>query len=319
MRFDASDAKFFLEIYNAKGVRRAAERLDVSASLLSRRVRALERSLGVTLLERKSQGVALTAAGEIYARHVRDSLLEESRLRSELLELQGLKKGVVRIFSPEGYAVNLVTTTIVKFRAEHPGITFDLHTGSSERILVAVQEGAADIGLAFTPGHIAGVESALSISAPLLAAMSPCHPLAGKRRLSLSEVVSCALALPDERFGIRRLVDTMCSIERLAAYPALTTNSVAAMKNFARQNGGLTLLPQIAVEQEIRAGALVGVPLRNRTFNRTTIELCVLARRRLPLAVHTFLKELKEQRLAEQRGAGATAAQAATKVHRTAQ
>lgn len=308
MRLDASDAKIFLEIYNAKGVRRAAERLNVSASKLSRRVRALERGLGVTLLERKSQGVALTAAGEVYARYVRDSLLEESRLRSELFELQGLKKGVVRIYSPEGYAVDLVTNTVVKFRAGHPGITFELYTGSSERSLVAVQEGAADIGLAFTPGHVAGVESALTISAPLLAVMSPRHPLAGKTRLTLAEVVSCALALPDERFGIRRLVDTMCSIERLAASPALTTNSVAAMKNFARQNGGLALLPQMAVEQDIRAGALVGIPLKNRTFNRTTIELCVLARRRLPLAVHAFLKELREQRLAEERSAAGSPA-----------
>jgi DNA-binding transcriptional LysR family regulator len=193
----------------------------------------------------------------------------------------------------------------VKFRAEHPGITFQLFTGSSERILVAVQEGAADIGLAFTPGHVAGVESALSISAPLLAVMSPRHPLASKSRLTLAEVVSCPLALPDERFGIRRLLDTMCSIERLAASPALTTNSVAAMKNFARQNGGLALLPQMAVEHEMSAGTLVGVPLKNRTFNRTTIELCVLARRRLPLAVHAFLKELKEQRVAEMHDAEA--------------
>jgi DNA-binding transcriptional LysR family regulator len=303
---EKSASRLFLEIYNAGGVRKAAERLDVSASVLSRRVSALERSLGITLFERKSQGMALTPAGEIYARYVRDSLLEESRLMSELFELQGLKKGSVRVFSPEGYAVDLVTTTIVKFRAAHPGITFQFFTGSSERALVAVQEGTADIGLAFTPGHVAGVESALSISAPLLAVMSPRHPFAEKGRLALADVVSCALALPDERFGIRKLVDTMCRIERLAATPALTTNSVAAMKNFARQGGGLTLLPEMAVEHEIRAGTLAGIPLNNRTFNRTTIELCVLARRRLPLAVHAFLKELKEQRLADQKDAAST-------------
>jgi len=294
------DAKYFLEIYNAKGIRKAAERLNVSASILSRHITALERSLGVSLFERKSQGMALTPAGEVYARYVRDSLLEKRRLKSDLFELQGLKKGAVRVYSPEGYAVDLVTTTIVKFRSEHPGIRFQLVTGSSEQVLVAVQEGVADIGLAFTPGRVAGVDSALSINTPLLAVMSPRHPFATKKRLSLSEVVACALALPDERFGIRRLLDTMCGIEHLAADPALTTNSVAAMKNFARRDGGLALLPKIAVESEILAGSLIGVPLKNRTFNRTTIELCVLARRRLPLAVHAFLRELREQRLLDE-------------------
>jgi DNA-binding transcriptional LysR family regulator len=304
MQLNATDAKFFLEILSAKGVRKAAERLDVSSSILSRRLSALERSLGVRLFERKAQGMTLTAAGEIYAAYVRDALLEESRLRSDLSELQGLKKGVVRIYSPEGYAVELVSRTVVRFRDEHPGISFEVFTGSSERILVAVQEGVADIGLAFTPGQVAGVESAMSIGAPLLAVMAPGHPLAREKRLTLAQVVSCPLALPEERFGIRRLVDTMCTLERVAVSPAVTTNSVAAMKTFARQNGGLTLLPEMAVEQDILAGTLMGVPLKNRTFSRTTIELCVLARRRLPLAVHSFLRALKEQRMAERRSVG---------------
>jgi DNA-binding transcriptional LysR family regulator len=68
------------------------------------------------------------------------------------------------------------------------------------------------------------------------------------------------------------------------------------MKGFARRKGGITLLPKMAIDREVATGVLVGVPIRNKTFNRTTIEVCVLARRRLPLAVSKFLRELKEHR-----------------------
>lgn len=288
------DPRCFLEIYGAKGIRKAADRLNIASSILSRRIGALEKSLGVKLFDRHAGGVAPTPAGEIYARYARGTLLDEERLKSDLVELGGLKKGHVRVHTPEGYALDFVTNAMVQFRRKHPGITFDVFTGSSERILTAVQEGRADIGLAFTPGHIAGIESAMSIHAPLLAVMSPSHPLARKPRLDLAEVISCPLALPNDSYGIRRLVDTMCTVERLKPHPVLTTNSVAAMKGFARRRGGVTLLPKVAIDHEVATGVLVGVPLRNRTFNRTTIEVCVLARRRLPLAVSKFLRDLKK-------------------------
>ena len=73
----------------------AAERLGVNHSTAFRRLGQLEKALGTKLFERHRTGYALTAAGEVYARYAQAVTLESERMRSDLEELRGLRRGVI--------------------------------------------------------------------------------------------------------------------------------------------------------------------------------------------------------------------------------
>jgi DNA-binding transcriptional LysR family regulator len=75
--------------------------------------------------------------------------------------------------------------------------------------------------------------------------------------------------------------------------PALVTNSIEALKGFARYSGGVTFLPSLPIRGELDRQVLVSIPIVEDTFQLSTHDVCILAGRRLPLAVEAFVGQLK--------------------------
>jgi len=101
-------------------------------------------------------------------------------------------------------------------------------------------------------------------------------------------------ALPASDFGIRRLIDSICAGERLRVAPAMVTNSIAAMRNYARNQGGITILSHMSIHHELDAGDLVSIPLSHPILGKTCVDVCVLGRRRLPQAVSAYLQHMRK-------------------------
>src|ERR1700741_3142307 len=85
------------EVARAGSIRKAAEQLHVTASAVNRRVMELEEELGAPLFERRPRGVRLTAAGELFVRYAREQATDLERVKSQIEDLKGLRRGTVRI------------------------------------------------------------------------------------------------------------------------------------------------------------------------------------------------------------------------------
>ena len=72
--------------------RKAAERMNVTGSALTRRILDLEKEVGAPLFEREARGVRLTAAGEIFVAFARAQIAEAQRLASRIEDLRGLRR-----------------------------------------------------------------------------------------------------------------------------------------------------------------------------------------------------------------------------------
>lgn len=287
------DISCFYEVAACKGIRKASERLDMAPSAVSRQIARLESELDIKLFDRNSRSMTLTPAGEIYLNYVEGIRLGKQVVLEELDALKGLKTGHVRVHSIEGYAAELVAASVVGFRQRYPGISFELAIDGSDRIIAAVVAGKTDIGLALSPEPVASVECAIRIPAPLVAVMWPGHPLAGHASVSLAELVRHPIVLPPADTGIRHVLDAVCRIEKLRAAPVLVTTSVSAMKTFVVRRGGVAILARVSVLSELEAGVMVAVPLADPLLARTTIDICVLGRRKLSPAVGAYLRHLR--------------------------
>lgn len=285
--------RYFDEVVRAGSIRIAAERLHVAPSAISRQIRNIEEEVGLPLFERHARGVVLTSAGEIYARYARAALLDQERIHSEIDDLKGLRRGHIRLCSVEGVVADGLTRAIATFRKRFSGVTFHLTITGTEHVISAVRDGDADIGIAFTSNPDPGVSYAARFRDPLFAVMSPRHPLAHTRRLSLSEAAAHPIAIPEKSFGIRTLLDARCRSARIVLRPTLITNSIEALRGFARAGNGITFLPRMTVRREIEFGLLTAVPLSDRELQHATVDVCVLSGRKLPAAVLEFLNHLE--------------------------
>ena len=86
-------------------IRKAAEQLNITASALNRRIQDLEDELDTPIFERLPRGVRLNAAGEIFIRHIRNQIADLARVRSQIEDLSGFRRGTVAIACSQALAL----------------------------------------------------------------------------------------------------------------------------------------------------------------------------------------------------------------------
>ncbi|QWG22176.1 LysR family transcriptional regulator [Bradyrhizobium sediminis] len=293
MNLESSLIRYFREVYRLKSIRQASAALNVAPSAVSRQILRLEQMVGLPLFERLPRGVAPTEAAEVLARFTRNYLLDIEHVRGEIDSLRGLQRGHIRIMSTEGLVAYLLNRTIASFNRRFPGVTYELAIAGTDAVAHCLQDGSADIGLAFNAEIDVQLSFAAQIPDPLCAVVAPGHPLADAATLNLSEVIRYAVGVPEKSFGIRRLIDAALSAQKLHLSPVLVTTSIEALKGFARYSGGVTFLPSLPIRRELDRRVLVSKPIIEDTFQRSTHDVCILAGRRLPLAVEAFVEQLK--------------------------
>lgn len=121
-----NDMALFVEVVKAKSFRAAGDATGVPNSTLSRRIGALEKSIGLRLLHRTTRRIELTEAGQIYYERCR-RIVEEARIAHEQLgEMLAQPSGVLRASLPVDFATLYMAPLIAEFARRYPGITFEL-------------------------------------------------------------------------------------------------------------------------------------------------------------------------------------------------
>jgi DNA-binding transcriptional LysR family regulator len=293
MQFSA--LRYFLETARAGSIRRAAERLYVAPSAVSRQIALLEQAFGMRLLERHAAGVRLTPAGEVFARQARATVRDFDRLRSEIDDLQKLRRGSVRIFSVAGTVVTVVYRALAEFVREYPGITYEVVVTGGIRAISALAAEECDIAISFEPPPHRDVEEVQSLRDPIVAVMSPAHPLASRTRVTLPEIAKHRVAFLDDTHATRRLLDQALSQEGLTVEPMITVNEVSLAVALARSNQAMTFVPSHVVQAEVRMGGLRTAPIDYPTFLATRFVLCRHKSRLPTLPAQAFLAALSRQ------------------------
>src|SRR6478736_3773962 len=86
-----------VEVARSGSIRKAAELLNLTPSAMNRRIQDLEAEVGTPLFERRPRGVKLTTAGEMFVRYARSQIAEADRMKSQVEDLRGLRRGPVQI------------------------------------------------------------------------------------------------------------------------------------------------------------------------------------------------------------------------------
>lgn len=144
---------YFVAVAEQGSFTLAATRLRISQPSLSQQVRALERDLGTSLLERIPRGARLTAAGREFLPEARAMLAASQRGRLAVRQINALEGGELEIATVRSLAVGVLPTVIGEFRQRHPRVRIWLREFEHrERMNEAVRAGLSDIAVGPRPG-----------------------------------------------------------------------------------------------------------------------------------------------------------------------
>ncbi len=280
---------YFDAVRRHGSIREAARRLDIAASAINRHILKLEADIGMPLFDRLADGMVLTPAGEVLARHAIAVLQDERRAIDELEALMGLRRGELSLVAVESLGTGFLPDLIERMARKYPGVQIKASLAGSNVIPEMLRRGEADIGLAFSLAQTAEIQQMAAGEFNLVAVMKPDHPLAGKDRVSVAECLQHPLILPRPDLSLFTLLDPLLRRHRNRATVIAEVSSLVLMKHLTLRTGAISFQTRLGLESELASGQLACAPLHAGTPVTTQLGAYVRQGRALPMAVNAFL------------------------------
>ncbi len=288
----SSNHLYFEAVARHGSIRKASETLHIASSAVNRRILDLEEEVGTALFERLPRGVRLTAAGEMLLSYVRSSLKELRKVETQIDQLRGAMRGVVRIAVPESVTPRLLPRAIARYREQHVGVNFHVVVDGPELLLEALVKDSVDLILTHESPHRPAASVLTVARHPLCAFVAPSHPLTQMQDVHLSDCAAFPLAIPDSSLAARPLIEQALEEASLPCEPALESDSIETLKSFARLGRAVCLSFRLGEQDEMPG--LVSVPLQDPLCSEARLYLAQRRARVLPVAAAAFAEELTE-------------------------
>jgi DNA-binding transcriptional LysR family regulator len=286
---------YFEAVRQCGSIREAARQLGVAASAINRQVLKFESDAGMKLFERLPEGMKLTPAGEIFARHAIAVLQDEKRLAGEFDALRGLRRGEVTVAAAESLNAAFLPLLIGRMAAKYPGIEMRIRTAGSNEIPALLTAGQADLGLAFSLAPHADLTQVAYARFRLGAVMRPDHPLAAERQVTFNACAAHRLILPSPELSIHTLLERQLRRFRGKLDVRAEVNSLELMRNLTLELNAISFQGSIGLETELASSRLVHVPLYGSGALVTDLGVYVREGRTLPLALEAFVAMVRDE------------------------
>jgi len=238
----------------------AAIELRISQPAVSRHIADLERALGLRLVERTRRDGRLTEAGDFIANHLlrAEALLAQAKLGAA--EFRQLGSGAVAIAASWVTGTYLLPEIIAEFKHTHPGAHISLQLGTAKQAIEWLRAHRAELGFIAnaSSGPEIVVEPLLENEVAIVG-----HPSIVPKRVSRESLEALTWISREEGSATRSAFEQ--GMARLGAVPQhrLELPSYEAVLSALKRGYGVAAISRFMVEQELRAGSLVVLPVRN--------------------------------------------------------
>lgn len=271
----------FLTVAETGNVTRAAEALHIVQPAVSRQLMQLEEDLGVELFRRERHGMVLTDAGEELVGYARRALLELERARAQIGAANGEVAGVVTVGLLPSTIDVLAQPLVEAVSARFPNIQLRVSMGYAGTMLKWLASGEVDVALLYGAEGNPDVLRTPLVEEPLWVIGPPDAQLHRKRAVPLRELAKHPVVLPSAPHGLRTLIEHACAVEKVQLDVRVESNALSVQRRLVMAGMGWTVLPPIAVADDLTAGRLSGKELASPTIKRKVV-LGSSAQRPLP-------------------------------------
>jgi DNA-binding transcriptional LysR family regulator len=239
----------FREVVRQRSFSKAGEALALTQPAVSQQISALERQLGVKLLERGPGGPTPTEAGALLLAHA-DAVADRlAQADMQVAELTAADRETLRIGAFPSALASVIPAAIARLREQRPEVQVEAIEASGEELGAAVAAGTLHAAMCFQdaeapPRRPDGTERHELGGERMLAVMALDHPLAGREQIKLRELTDDTWTAPSRDHLIYRACVAVGFEPRIA----FVTRDVLAMRGLVRAGLCVTLVPELVGE-----------------------------------------------------------------------
>src|SRR5829696_1650532 len=240
----------FREVANRGSFSRAADALALTQPAVSQQVAALERQLGVRLLDRGPGGPAPTPAGAMLLEHADAIAQRLAQADAQIAELVAAEREALRVGAFPSALGSIVPAAVAALHAQWPEVEVEAVEGSAQDNGAAVAAGALHVAVCFqdaaAPRHAPDGTERHELGEEAMLAMLPvAHPLAGRRRIELAELADETWSAPSREHLVYRAC-VQAGFEPRIAY---VTRDPLAIGELVGGGLAVTLVPELLAER----------------------------------------------------------------------
>ena len=293
MQFEALQVFCDIARFRSFSQAAAAQNPPLSQSAASQIVHQLEKRLGVQLINRATRPLQLTELGQSYYEGCRVLVERYLELEASIKQGRPQLKTTVQVAAIYSVGLSDMGQYVERFADEQPFVRVHVEYLHSNRVVERVLSGGVDLGLVSFPRKSRSLVVLPWREEEMVLACHPDHPLARYKAVRPEQLAGEKYIGFDKDLGIRRQVDRFLRQQGVSVEVALEFDNIENIKKGIEIAGGVALLPEPTLRQEVESGLLVARPLADCRFVRP---LAIIYRRqsRPSLAAQRFIDLLRE-------------------------
>jgi DNA-binding transcriptional LysR family regulator len=251
---DLADLSLFAETARAGSFAAVAKARGTDPSTISRRLAALEDSLGVRLFQRTTRSLSLTEAGDLYLARALPLIEELTRIGQEARETRAKAKGTLRLTASVTFGQAMILPLLPAFRAAYPDIRLECFFTDQNLDLIADR---IDLAVRLAPAIEGDLIAARLMTTRYRVVASPAYLAAAPPLQTPDDLVRHRLLLFTIRpFRTRWLFRDRDGTREVPVEGDITISPAGAIREAALAGLGVALLPNYLTDPEIAAGRL---------------------------------------------------------------
>ena len=291
---DIHELEVLVVVAEEKSFSRAAKVLYRTQPAISQAIKRLEEEVGEKLFDRSSKDGTLTEAGEVLLDYAKQIMNLRRTARTAIQDLRELQHGRVKISANE-HTVFYLLPVIEEFKRRHPLIKVDVSRGVASRIPKEIMAREVELGVISFKPKDRSVKSLAVGTDELVLIVSPDHPLAGKKTVSVKDLGIERFIAHNAPSPYREQVIKKFQKYKVKLNIAIEMPSLEAIKKLVEIGVGVALVPKLTAQSEIENGQLCGLSVREMKLQR---QLHIVYRRNgvLSHAAKVFLNLAREMK-----------------------
>ena len=262
--------KIFCDLVELRSFSHTAEKHLLSQSAVSQQLAQMELTLKCQLLDRKKRHIKLTKEGQLLYQASRDILDRFEHLKSELNALKSSSGDRINVAAIFSIGMHTLPDYIKRFMVSYPNVNVHVEYRSAERVYEMILNGESDIGFVAIPKRDKRLDVYQLEDEPLVLACSPKHPLAQKSQVDIHQLQFENFIAFEKNTPTRTWIDSILERYNVVVRPVMEFDNIETIKRAVEINAGISIVPQIAIHQEVDSGTIKALPITNEIFIRPT-------------------------------------------------
>lgn len=265
MLIDPIDSRQLLTVVTLARTRNfteAAKELGLTQSAVSHSLKALERQLDQTLIERSGRQMRLTPAGDYLVRESTELLRRMQGIRNRLENLEDWGQGRLRIGATPSCCNWILPQVLREVKQSFPGCSIMVKPDRGYANLQRLRNDEVDIVLAVSMSDGSqDLEKVDWFSDELLVILPPFHPLVGKDKLTADDINGETVHLFGNDSQSDTVIKDFLNSNGSRAQEFIEVGNIEAVKEMVKIGQGIAFLPEWVAQHETKQGSLVARPL----------------------------------------------------------